>query len=71
MMLRKRARSNQKNQEMGELKSDTISESYSQSNVLLRKHKPNSFFHVPGLFVGLSPKNSESNFVWNPTYPLD
>ncbi|KAI3694211.1 hypothetical protein L1987_77173 [Smallanthus sonchifolius] len=38
---------------------------------LKQKHKTNSFFTVPGLFVGLNPKNSESDSVRSPTSPLD
>lgn len=45
---------------------------YSNSDAFLKqKHKTNSFFTVPGLFVGLNPKNSESDSVRSPTSPLD
>ncbi|XP_055820662.1 FCS-Like Zinc finger 10-like [Solanum dulcamara] len=70
-MLKKRTRSQQKVQTMGHLMSDGISDSYFQSDVLVRKHKNNSFFNVPGVFVGLNPKGSESDSVKSPTSPLD
>lgn len=70
-MLKKRTRSHQKVQPMGYLMSDGISDSYFQSDVLVRKHKNNSFFNVPGVFVGLNPKGSESDSVRSPTSPLD
>ncbi|MCD7464448.1 hypothetical protein HAX54_052751 [Datura stramonium] len=70
-MLRKRTRSHQKVQPMGHLTSDAISDSYFQSDVLVRKHKNNSFFNVPGVFVGLNPRGSESDSVRSPTSPLD
>lgn len=70
-MLRKRSRSHQKVQPMGHLTCDGISDSYFQSDVLIRKHKNNSFFNVPGVFVGLNPKGSESDSVISPTSPLD
>lgn len=71
IMLRKRSRSHQKVQHMGHLTSDGISDSYFQSDVLVRKHKNCSFFNVPGVFVGLNPKGSESDSVRSPTSPLD
>ncbi|KAH0645345.1 hypothetical protein KY284_033229 [Solanum tuberosum] len=71
IMLKKRTRSHQKVQTMGHLMSDGISDSYFQSDVLVRKHKSNSFFNVPGVFVGLNPKGSESDSVRSPTSPLD
>ncbi|WMV42811.1 hypothetical protein MTR67_036196 [Solanum verrucosum] len=70
-MLKKRTRSHQKVHTMGHLMSDGISDSYFQSDVLVRKHKSNSFFNVPGVFVGLNPKGSESDSVRSPTSPLD
>lgn len=70
-MLKKRTRSHQKVQTMGHMMSDGISDSYFQSDVLVRKHKNNSFFNVPGVFVGLNPKGSESDSVRSPTSPLD
>lgn len=58
-MLRKRSRSHHKDQQnMG------------QSEVLGQKQKTNSFFSVPGLFVGFSPKG-EIDSVRSPTSPLD
>ncbi|KAK9273709.1 hypothetical protein L1049_018519 [Liquidambar formosana] len=72
-MPRKRSRSVQKDQNMGHLTmSDTVSESYFQSDVLGPKHKSNSFFNITGLFVGLSPKGlSDCDSVRSPTSPLD
>ncbi|KAJ8555402.1 hypothetical protein K7X08_012898 [Anisodus acutangulus] len=70
-MLRKRTRSHQKVQPMGHLMFDGISDS---SDVLVRKHKNNSFFNVPvpaGVFVGLNNKGLESDSVRSPTSPLD
>lgn len=70
-MLRKRSRSYQKDQQMGHLISDVTPDSSFQSGVLRQKHKTNSLFNIPGLFVGLSPKSSESDSVRSPTSPLD
>uniref|UniRef100_A0A5B6ZPI2 FLZ-type domain-containing protein n=1 Tax=Davidia involucrata TaxID=16924 RepID=A0A5B6ZPI2_DAVIN len=70
-MLRKRTRSHHKDQHMGHLMSDAIPESYFQTDVLGQKHKTNSFFSLPGLFVGFSPKASEYDSVRSPTSPLD
>ncbi|KAL2455418.1 Protein of unknown function (DUF581) [Abeliophyllum distichum] len=70
-MLRKRSRSNQKNQLMNQLMFDAVSEPYFHSDVLGLKTKNNSFFNVPSLFVGFNPKNSESDSVRSPTSPLD
>ncbi|KAL2548379.1 hypothetical protein Fot_09909 [Forsythia ovata] len=70
-MLRKRSRSNQKNQLMDQLMFDAVSEPYFHSDVLGQKTKNNSFFNVPSLFVGFNPKNSESDSVRSPTSPLD
>lgn len=70
-MLRKRTRSYQKDQNMGQLNSDVVSESFVHSDFLANKHKNNSFFNVPGLFVGFNSKNSESDSVRSPTSPLD
>ncbi|PSS17799.1 hypothetical protein CEY00_Acc12490 [Actinidia chinensis var. chinensis] len=64
-MLRKRNRSYQKDQKLCRPISDAIPE----SDVL--GHKTNSFFNAPGLFVGFSPKSSESDSVRSPTSPLD
>ncbi|XP_057957805.1 FCS-Like Zinc finger 11 [Malania oleifera] len=63
-MLRKRNRSIQKVQHMGD--------SYFQSDILGQKHRTNSFFTVPGLFIGLNSKgSSDSDAVRSPTSPLD
>lgn len=77
-MLRKRTRSHQKDQQnMGQTHqpipdSYSTESCYSNSDAFLKqKHKTNSFFTVPGLFVGLNPKNSESDSVRSPTSPLD
>ncbi|CAK9166605.1 unnamed protein product [Ilex paraguariensis] len=70
-MLMKRTTSHQKDQHLGHLMSDVVSESYSHSDVLGQKHKTNSIFNVPGLFVGFNPKGSESDSVRSPTSPLD
>lgn len=76
-MLRKRTRSHQKDQQnMGQahhLTTDAYANEscYSNSDAFLKQHKTNSFFAVPGLFVGLNPKNSESDSVRSPTSPLD
>ncbi|KAH7847174.1 hypothetical protein Vadar_022846 [Vaccinium darrowii] len=71
-MLRKRSRSYQKNQQMGHPISDDASpDSCFQSDGLGQKLKTSSFFNIPGLFVGLSPKSSESDSVRSPTSPLD
>ncbi|KAL3498353.1 hypothetical protein ACH5RR_041085 [Cinchona calisaya] len=70
-MLRKRTRSHQKDQNMGQQNSDVVSESYFPSDFFGHKHKNNSFFNVPGLFVGINSKSSESDSVRSPTSPLD
>ncbi|KDP34236.1 hypothetical protein JCGZ_07807 [Jatropha curcas] len=72
-MLRKRTRSHQKDQQMGPLTmSDPDSESYIQSDSIGNSHKTNSFFSVPGLFVGSTPKGlSDCDSVRSPTSPLD
>ncbi|XP_002516598.3 FCS-Like Zinc finger 10 [Ricinus communis] len=72
-MLRKRTRSLQKDQQMGPLTmSDSGSQFNSQSDCLGYNHKRTSFFNVPGLFVGLSPKGmSDCDSVRSPTSPLD
>ncbi|KAJ7966086.1 DUF581 domain-containing protein [Quillaja saponaria] len=69
-MLRKRTRSVQKDQhQMGHL---TMSAATSESDALGHNHKSNSFFNVPGLFVGLSPNGlADSDSVRSPTSPLD
>ncbi|KAK9682545.1 hypothetical protein RND81_10G081500 [Saponaria officinalis] len=71
-MLRKRARSIQKDQQMGQITSDGDSETCLQSDVLGQRQKTNSFFNVPGLFVGLSPMSAlECDSARSPTSPLD
>ncbi|XP_052210877.1 LOW QUALITY PROTEIN: FCS-Like Zinc finger 11-like [Diospyros lotus] len=70
-MLRKRSRSHQKDQNLGHPMAEAFHESNIQYEVLRQKHKTSSFFTVPGLFVGLSPKASESDSVRSPTSPLD
>ncbi|KAM1022649.1 hypothetical protein ACFX15_042750 [Malus domestica] len=69
-MLRKRSRSVQKDQhQMGRL---PISDAAAGSDVLGHNPKSNSFFSVPGLFVGLSTKGlSDYDAVRSPTSPLD
>ncbi|KAL3819039.1 hypothetical protein ACJIZ3_004944 [Penstemon smallii] len=47
---------------------DAVSESFDFSS---QKQKNNSFFNVPGLFVGFNPKTSESDSLRSPTSPLD
>lgn len=69
-MLRKRTRSQQKDQQMGHSVSD-VSDSQYHPDVSAQKHKPNSFFNLPGVFVGLSPKASELESINSPTSPLD
>ncbi|KAK1394680.1 FCS Zinc finger [Heracleum sosnowskyi] len=69
-MLRKRARSHHKDQQMGHPVSD-VSDSQYHSDVSAQKHKPNSFFNLPGVFVGLSPKTGELESINSPTSPLD
>ncbi|XAR69324.1 hypothetical protein NMG60_11000864 [Bertholletia excelsa] len=72
IMLRKRTRSHQKDQIMGHPMSDAIiPEPSFNSEILGQKQKTNSFFSVPGLFVGFSPKVSESDSIRSPTSPLD
>lgn len=60
----------QKDQNMGQ---PTMSDTGLQSDVIMQqKHKPNSLFSVPGLFVGLTPKGlSDCDSVRSPTSPLD
>ncbi|KAG8375533.1 hypothetical protein BUALT_Bualt10G0109600 [Buddleja alternifolia] len=70
-MLKKRTRSHQKDQHMNNLMPDAISESYFHSDNFSQKHKSNSIFNVPGLFVGFNPKSSDSDSVRSPTSPLD
>ncbi|XP_027084510.1 FCS-Like Zinc finger 10 isoform X1 [Coffea arabica] len=70
-MLRKRTRSHQKDQNMGQLNSDVVSESFVHSDFLAHRNKNSSFFNVPGLFVGFNSKNSESDSARSPTSPLD
>ncbi|KAK0570709.1 hypothetical protein LWI29_005322 [Acer saccharum] len=69
-MLRKRNRSVEKEQHMGHLKMSIAG--FETSTLSSDNHKNNSFFSVPGLFVGLSPKGlSDSDSVRSPTSPLD
>ncbi|KAL2897667.1 Protein MARD1 [Bienertia sinuspersici] len=71
-MLKKRSRSIQKDQQMGQITSDGGCEGYLQSDVVGQRQKTNSFFNVPGLFVGLTPKGvSDCDSVRSPTSPLD
>ncbi|GAB4837376.1 hypothetical protein Ancab_002254 [Ancistrocladus abbreviatus] len=72
-MMRKRTRSIQKEQQMGQITAEGVFESHSESDVLGHKQKTNSFFNVPGLFVGFStPKSvSDCDSVRSPTSPLD
>ncbi|XP_076955564.1 FCS-Like Zinc finger 10-like [Bidens hawaiensis] len=79
-MLRKRSRSDQKDQQnMGQTQNLIPDAYYSNESCyansdafLKQKPKTNSFFTLPGLFVGgLNPKNSESDSVRSPTSPLD
>ncbi|CAI9759660.1 unnamed protein product [Fraxinus pennsylvanica] len=70
-MLRKRSRSNQKNQLMDQLMFDAVSEPYYQSDSLGQKTRNNPFLNAPHLFVGFNPKNLESDSVRSPTSPLD
>ncbi|KAK1438217.1 hypothetical protein QVD17_04023 [Tagetes erecta] len=77
-MLRKRSRSQQKDQQNMGQAHHLISDFYandschSNSDAFLKpKNKTNSFFTLPGLFVGLNPKNSESDSVRSPTSTLD
>lgn len=59
-MLKKRSRSIQKDQQMGPITLDG------------ERQKTNTFFNVPGLFVGLTPKGvSDCDSVRSPTSPLD
>lgn len=69
IMLRKRTRSVEKEQQMSHLKTpESVAESFFNSENL----KGNSLFNVPGLFVGLSPKGlSDTDSVRSPTSPLD
>ncbi|KNA09183.1 hypothetical protein SOVF_155730 [Spinacia oleracea] len=57
---------------MGPVTSDDGSESGLQCDFLGQRQKTNSFFNVPGLFVGLTPKvASDCDSVRSPTSPLD
>ncbi|KAL6216907.1 hypothetical protein ACLB2K_010125 [Fragaria x ananassa] len=76
IMLRKRTRSTQKDQDqhqMGHLPiSNTGSESHFRSDVLGPNPKSNPFFTIPGLFVGLGPIGlTDSDSIRSPTSPLD
>lgn len=62
-MLRKRTRSQHKDQNMGHIALLDSSISDSQSDLLSQKHKTNSFFSIPGLL--------DSDSVRSPTSPLD
>ncbi|KAJ6915064.1 LOW QUALITY PROTEIN: hypothetical protein NC651_017135 [Populus alba x Populus x berolinensis] len=69
VMLRKRTRSLQKDQQMGQL---TMSDSGSDLITWGTITKPTPFFTVPGLFVGSSLKGlSDCDSVRSPTSPLD
>ncbi|XP_052202735.1 FCS-Like Zinc finger 10-like [Diospyros lotus] len=73
-MLRERSRlQHQKDQQIiGHLISDSDSEScVHQYDVLGHKKKTNCVLNAPGVFVGFSPKASESDSVRSPTSPLD
>lgn len=70
-MLRKRARSHQKDQNMNSSTPDSMFESYFSSDIKNQKLKDNSLLKVPGLFVGFNPRNSDSDSVRSPTSPLD
>ena len=81
-MLRKRTRSVQKDQhQMGHHKnhnqqpvSEPGSESFFNSDVGNKNPKNSSFYTIPGLLVGLSPKGlalTDSDSVRSPTSPLD
>ena len=72
-MLRKRSRSFPKDQHMGHsTMAEAVSELYFQSDLIGQKNKSNSFFIVPGRFVGLNYKGlSDSDSVRSPTSPLD
>ncbi|XP_057524072.1 FCS-Like Zinc finger 10-like isoform X1 [Amaranthus tricolor] len=74
-MLKKRNRSIQKDQQMGPITSDGGVGGYEtclQSKVIGQRQKINSFFNVPGLFVGLTPNvASDCDSVRSPTSPLD
>ncbi|KAF4370028.1 hypothetical protein CsatB_007776 [Cannabis sativa] len=72
-MLRKRSRSIQKDQhQMGpQPVSDSGSDSFPKTDIW-NNMKSNSFYSVPGLLVGLSPKVlADSDSVRSPTSPLD
>ncbi|GMH12435.1 hypothetical protein Nepgr_014276 [Nepenthes gracilis] len=57
---------------MGQITSDGGSESYLHPDFLGQKQKTNSFFNVPGLFVGLTSKGMpDCDSVRSPTSPLD
>ncbi|XP_021746338.1 uncharacterized protein LOC110712192 isoform X2 [Chenopodium quinoa] len=74
IMLKKRSRSIQQEQQImgGQITSDGGSETCLQAEILGQRQKTNSFFNVPGLFVGLTPKvASDCDSVRSPTSPLD
>ncbi|KAF5726209.1 hypothetical protein HS088_TW23G00950 [Tripterygium wilfordii] len=72
-MLRKRTRSEQKDQPMNQLaKSDSVSESYIQSDVCGHKQKNSTLLSIPGVFVGLTLRGLlDSDSVRSPTSPLE
>ncbi|KAL9250449.1 FCS-Like Zinc finger 10-like protein [Drosera capensis] len=71
-MLRKRNRSTQKELQMGQGTTYSGSDGCLQSGVVGQKQKTSSFFNVPGLLIGLTPKGvSDCDSVRSPTSPLD
>lgn len=56
---------------MGDLVSNSSLESSFESEVSRQKNEVSSSLNVCGLFVGFSPKSSESDSVKSPTSPLD
>lgn len=70
-MLRKRTRSHTKDQHMGLLGSEVVSDSRFHCDGLGLTHKTNCFFNVPGVFVGHNPKGLENDSLRIPTSPLD
>ncbi|KAL9267389.1 FCS-Like Zinc finger 11-like protein [Drosera capensis] len=71
-MLRKRNRSTQKELQMGQATMDAGSDGCLQSGVMGQKQRTSSFFNVPGLLIGLTPKGvSDCDSVRSPTSPLD
>ncbi|KAL1552443.1 FCS-Like Zinc finger 10-like isoform X1 [Salvia divinorum] len=70
-MLRKRSRSQQKDQNMNNTLVDSTSESYFPPDGSNQKHKDTSLLKVPGLFVRFNAKSSDSDAVRSPTSTLD